>query len=66
MLDSLARPVFTFSTRANGSEDRHAARREAKYGLKRPPPAGWNNFRFADARDVRACCWWSLLLLGPA
>ena len=48
LLDSLARPVFTFSTRANTGEDRHAARKQTRYGLKRPPAASWNNFRFAE------------------
>lgn len=57
MLDNLARPVFTFSSRANTDEDRHAARKEARYGLKRPPAAAWNNFRFADPREGRRVAW---------
>lgn len=64
MLDNLARPVFTFSKRANTDEDSHAARKESKYGLKRPPTEGWNNFRFADPRESRRIAWKQIALLN--
>lgn len=64
MLDTLARPVFTFSRRANTEEDIHHSRKHAKYGLKRPPAAGWNNFRFADPREHHPIAWKQVALLN--